>query len=257
MKELKDTLKSMLIVIPIMGGFPDTDEKQFEFFSHYVMPFWPGKIDYLPQGDNLGVIKSMQLAYENSDHDILAYLHNDLYIYEKGWDRRVEEIVRLESKVGLVGFFGAQGVHSNSGRFIVFSNMLEAEIHGGRMVEGYMEVAVLDGMAMFATREMLDVRGGVDTSFVVHHFYDLDLSLESVDRGYRNFIIATPIHHQSGLTANRPLFNDWANRVMQPTSDKDDPPRGQDVMYQMNLQRWKTKWAHKLPWRVGEEWPKT
>lgn len=224
------------------------EEQQESFLDRFIHPFWPGNVFYFPQDDNLGVIKSMQFCYEQCpDYDIYAFIHNDVFVYKPGWDREVVNIFDYESRVGLVGFFGAEGIHPSSGRYNVWNNMLEAEIHGGRMVDGYREVAVLDGMSMFASKEMLDERNGIDTTFTVHHFYDLDLSLESIDRGYRNFAIATPIHHWSGVTACKPIFQEWANKLM-------GMEQGEQAIYQNNLLLWKKKWAKRLPWQVGMEW---
>ncbi len=270
--------KSMLLSIPIMGEFSDTkpfwgallhtisgpldllviDNGAFRpvedklhrpdyFLENFIKPHWPGDVFYHPQDDNLGVIQSMQYTFEGFEHDILAFLHNDVYIYGSYWDLAVKEIFEKEEKCGLVGFFGAVGVSEHSGRFHVLNNMLEAEVHGMRVDDKPYEVAVLDGLSMFASREMLAERDGVDTEFAIHHFYDLDLSLESIDRGYRNFYIPIPIHHQSGLTATRPFFNEWANQ-------KYGMDHAEQVLYQNNLALWKKKWAHRLPWQVGEAW---
>lgn len=264
----------MLIVIPIMGNLGPTkpfwgcllnmvagpvnlmiidnqpradNGEQRGFFEKFILPFWPGDATYHPQDENLGVPRSMQYAYENSGHNVLAFMHNDLYVYERGWDQEVIRFFERKNKVGLVGFFGAEGIDPNSGRLFCYSNMLEAEIHGYRTSAESIEVAVLDGMSMFASRKMLDAGGGVDTSFVVHHFYDLDLSLESIERGFRNFAMPFPIHHQSGQTACQPNFENWANEAI---------PGGQNAMYELNLAKWKQKWSRKLPWRVGEPWKK-
>lgn len=268
--------KTMTIVAPIMGNLGPTKpfwgcllnmvagpvdlmiidnqpgEEEEEFFEKYVFPFWPGNVTYRPQSDNLGVPLSMQYAYKETDHDILAYMHNDLYVYKHGWDQEVCTFFEAEDKVGLVGFFGAEGIHSSSGRFECRSNMLEAEIHGHRCNIGSAEVAVLDGMNMFASREMLDARDGVDVSFLAHHFYDLDLSCESLDRGFRNYVMFLPIHHQTGSTANQPNFNDWADERLKAGT----PGHGQQAMYTLNLTRWKSKWANRLPWQVGDVWKK-
>lgn len=274
-------MKSMLISIAIMGGFaeskpfwgallnsvqgptdllvidngaydpPEDDLHNPEYcLNRFLVPFWPGEVFYHPQNDNLGVVKSLQYTYENFQHDILAFLHNDVYIYKRGWDTEVKNLFECESMAGLVGFFGAEGIHPSGGRFLVRSNMLEAEVHGDRKRDGYMRVAVLDGLSMFASREMLAQRDGVDMSFEIHHFYDLDLSLESLDRGYHNFALFTPIHHQSGLTACRPMFNNWANDLL-------NMEKAQDAIYLANEKRWQKKWADKLrqPYHVNMPWP--
>lgn len=272
----------MTIAVAIMGGLAETksvwgswlgtmkgpvdlliidnaatiDEGQKRFFTDFVKPKWPGKILYAAQPDNLGVVKSLQFAYENTDSDIVAFIHNDLYIYEEGWDKQVINWFTEYPETGLLGFFGAEGVHPSSGRFNVWNNMLEAEIHGWR-AETHKEVAVLDGLCMIASRKMLDVREGVDLSYDVHHFYDLDLSLESLDRGFKNYILPIYCHHQSGITACKPLFQEWANGYVEDkdwTKNFEDKPTGENKLYHKNLERFKAKWSHRLPYHIGSGW---
>lgn len=230
---------------------PNDGGNQKEFLERFIQPFWNGNFTYLPQADNLGVIESMQLAYERLfDSDIIAYLHNDLFVYDYGWGRRVLNWFEKYPETGLLGFFGAEGVHPSSGRFNVWNNMMEAEIHGWRFRYGFKEVAVLDGLCMIASRKMLAERNGLDRTFRVHHFYDLDLSLESIDRGYKNYVLPVYCHHQSGVTACGPLFQEWANRYVGVERD------GERQLYDENLQRFKEKWAHRLPYHITSGWKK-
>jgi GT2 family glycosyltransferase len=263
----------MVIAIPIMGGLVESkpfwgtllhsvrghpvdlcivdntgfDEGQMPFFERFIEPYWPGDVLYIQNENNVGVIKSMQQVYERTDNPCIAYLHNDVYVYKNGWTHSVIGMFDPQYRAGLVGFFGAEGADKNTGRFNVWNNMLEAERHGARFTVGVKEVGVLDGLSMFASREMLDVRGGVDTSFDIHHFYDLDLSLESIDRGFKNYVIPIPIHHQSGMTACKPTFQDWA---------KEHIHGGEPTLYEKNKRRYIDKWGPYLPWQVGQEWKK-
>lgn len=276
----------MCIVVPVMGGLVESkpfwgcllasvkgpvdlliidnapkvenEGDQMTFFGKYIIPFWPGNVYYRQQEDNLGVPRSMQYAYEFEDTkrcDILAFIHNDLYIYDHGWDEQIVDLflkqdVTSMARIGLVGLFGATGIHSNGGRQQVWNNMLEAEIHGDREIKEVKEIAVLDGLSMIASRAMLDAGDGVDVGIDIHHFYDLDLSLESLERGFRNFYAPIFCHHQSGQTACRPAFQDWANERM-------GMEKGEEAIYLLNRERWMKKWGHKLPYTVGEEpWPR-
>jgi hypothetical protein len=234
-----------LYIVENSGPGKDRDE-MLKFSERFLAPRWPGKIHIHHSASNLGMILSLQHVYDNTDYDILAYLHNDLYIYGK-WVPVVKNLFEHET-TGLVGFFGAEHVVADGHRGYVWSNMLEAEIHGDRFTHppsDFKEVAVLDGMAMICGRKMLDAKGGLDTDYDAHHFYDLDLSLESIDRGFSNYVIPTPIHHRSGLTACSPLFHDWANKHID---------GGERALYEKNKQRFMNKWQNRLPYQVGVGW---
>lgn len=226
------------------GG--DTDEGQEEFFNRFVVPHWPGRVQYIPFVDNLGVIKSYQYAYENSDHDILCYIHNDVAVYTPGWDSTIMHLAERQSRFGLAGFVGAEGVHPNGGRFNVHNNMLEAEIHGSR-TDHIRQIAVLDGLCMAASRKMLDARNGLDLDYQVHHYYDLDLSVESLDRGFYNFYVPISHHHMSGKTACAPQFNDWLDKQMNMTGGE-----AQQAIFQLNMSRFQQKWIGKLTYSVND-----
>lgn len=275
----------MAIVVPIMGGLHESKsfwgsivgaglqsdlivfdnganikENQENFFKSYVFPqmYNPEKCHYWPQPDNLGLIQTMQKVYKETDYDILCFIHNDLYIYDNFWDEDVKDVFERYDKAGLVGCFGAKGVLQNSGRFHVWNNMVEAEIHGFRMQRhsSPINVAVLDGMFMAASRKMLDVRGGVDTNFDIHHYYDLDLSLESIERGFDNYVIPLYVHHVSGQTACKPVFQDWASEREGKKRGLEAPmPRAEyEVYYVENLKRFTDKWGRKLPYHVDKGW---
>lgn len=275
----------MAIVVPIMGGLHESKsfwgsivgaglesdliifdnganikENQENFFKSYVFPQMPNPNGcfYWPQEDNRGLVQTMQDCYEKTDYDVLCFIHNDLYIYETGWDQDVLDVFAGSPKAGLVGIFGAKGVFQNSVRFHVWNNLVEAEVHGYRLISGSpsINVGVLDGMFMAASRKMLDTRGGVDTNFDIHHYYDLDLSLESIDRGFDNYIIPLYAHHVSGQTACKPAFQDWASAREGEKRGMEQPmPRAEyEVYYVENLRRFTQKWGHRLPYHVDKGW---
>lgn len=278
----------MAIIVPIMGGLHESKsfwgsivgaglqsdlivfdngasvkENQQSFFERYVFPQMPQpeRCRYWPQEDNLGLVQTMQKCYMETDYDVLCFIHNDLYIYSVMWDQEVLEVFETHPKTGLVGIFGAKGIFDNSVRFHVWNNLVEAEIHGYRLVSSAppLQVGVLDGMFMAVGRKMLDERNGVDTNFDIHHYYDLDLSLESIDRGFDNFVIPLYAHHVSGQTACKPIFQDWASaREGQKRGMEEPMPRAEyEVYFVENLARFTEKWRSRLPYHVDKGWSST
>src|SRR5262249_58944005 len=103
--------------------------------------------------DNLGVTGSLQWLYKHTTAPIIAFLHSDCEIHEKGWDERVLSEFD-DSQVGLVGFGGGL-IHGTPdiyrtpyrlgqlARGAYLSNTDDAESHGRRFT-GSCDVAVLD-----------------------------------------------------------------------------------------------------------------
>jgi GT2 family glycosyltransferase len=211
-----------------------------EFLNRFVFPYFPDhKIVTNPE--NIGVVASMQQAITESKGDVIAILHNDLYVLQEGWDSIVKYYFEQSPKLGLAGFLGAQGIHQNGGRMNTVSNLLEAEIHGMRISEP-MLVSHFDGMALIGRREMFEKVGGFDQNYIYHHFYDRDISLASHYAGYDNLLIPVFSHHRSGVTANRAQYQTWIDGKMGTqgfTGDK--------ASYDASERYFFTKWAGKLP----------
>jgi glycosyltransferase involved in cell wall biosynthesis len=163
--------------------------------------------------ENIGVLASMNEAWREARGDIVAIFHNDLYIYEYGYDKRIISEFEKDEKLGLAGFLGSRGIANNGGRINVISNMLEAELHGLRK-SGVENVAVFDGLALIGRKAMFEKVGGFDQGFTYHHFYDKSISIESLKAGYVNKMIGVYCHHRGGITANRPDYGKWiANKM--------------------------------------------
>lgn len=181
----------------------------------------PKRMNYLRNEENIGLVKTMQQAYENCETDILAITHSDVYVFEKDWDKRIISYFEKMPNLGAIGFFGAQGCGPvgeriqdvpSAGVMAGISNMMEAEIHGMRMNEDWKPVSIFDGFMMIFRMEMLRKGNGFDQRYQYHHIYDRDASLESLRRGYNNIVVNIPCHHWSGMTANRADYQTWIQK---------------------------------------------
>jgi hypothetical protein len=113
----------------------------------------------------MDVLPAYQTIYEETSEEIIGFLHDDVVVYERGWDQRVLNCFS-DPAVGLCGFGGALG-HGVRHLYTVpyrlpdlarqdfLSNMRDAEVHGKRFT-GERDVAVIDGFAGFVRRPILD-----------------------------------------------------------------------------------------------------
>jgi len=160
---------------------------------------------------------------EHGGYDIVAFLHDDLEIYEKGWDARVLKEFE-DPKVGLVGFGGAlvhgdpniykkSYSHLQLGRSFYLSNTKDAELHGERYT-GECDVAVLDGFSLILRRELLETMGGwLPDKWPPHHCYDYRAACEAHRHGYKVRLVGMECHHQGGMTATQGEYQDWCRRT--------------------------------------------
>ena len=197
-----------------------------QFFVNIIKP---KRLNCIRNEENIGMIKTQQQGYENSSGDLIAYIHNDVFIYDTRWSQKVVDAFEKDPKLGAIGFFGAQGCGPIGeriqdvrlpGQMDGLSNMLEAELHGMRLntPEGaeyaLQPCAIFDGLTMIFRREMLDKAGGFDQNYRFHHLYDRDSALTSLRMGYRNAVINISCHHWGGMTANRSEYQNWINKKL-------------------------------------------
>lgn len=215
----------------------------------------PKKLNYVRFEENIGLMETNKFAYENCTTDLLMLLHTDCFIFEKNWDQRVRGYFDEIPKLGIAGFFGAQGCLPNGGRLqdVEFqgqmsgmSNMLEAEIHGMRMKEDWRACGIFDSFAMVLNMEMMKAGNGFDMRYKWSHYYDRDTSLESLRRGYKNIVVNVPCHHVGGLTGESQQYQDWLKK-------RTGSPFEDGKIHNANKALFEKKWEKVLPLYVEDD----
>jgi glycosyltransferase involved in cell wall biosynthesis len=211
-----------------------------EWLRVHVRPFFR-RYRIIRSSVNKGVFWANNQIWKSAEEEVICIIHNDLFLCERDWDKRVLAAFNREEKLGVAGFGGGCGIAKNGGRFDFCSNMLEAELHGKR-VTGDVWVAVLDGMALACRKSMLNKLNGFDEAYPGHHYYDKDVSMGSLEMGYQNMMIGLRCHHQSGMTACTPEYLKWAAERMGTTV-----ANGDQAMHDAAHARFINKWGHRLP----------
>lgn len=173
--------------------------------------------------NNLGVTGSLQWHLDNTQAEILCYLHSDVEIFEPGWDQRVLREFD-DPTVGVVGFggglqHGSQDIYrvpyrlEQLARGGYISNTRDAESHGGRFA-GSADVAVLDGFCLAIRRSLLTRAGGWPVSAIPFHCYDYFACIEAHRQGMKVRMVGVDCQHHGGHTSTRPEYQDWSQRVL-------------------------------------------
>lgn len=214
-----------------------------EWIEKFVFPHFPDH-KCVRNEENIGLVATQQQIYKEAKGDVIAIIHNDLLILEKGWDARVVKLFESNPNIGLAGFFGYLGLDRSGGRFGCSSNFVEAEVHGDRFT-GEKRVLGFDGISLICSRAMLDKVGGFDQEYCYHHFYDKDISMASAVAGFENWYIGVYCHHFNGLTANRPDYQTWIEKKMGTSGYT-----GDITSYKASEARFISKWKDRLPYQV-------
>jgi hypothetical protein len=154
--------------------------------------------------------------------DILACLHDDLAIHDRGWMARVITEFRDDRTLLLAGFGGALGLGEewiyrrafdpmSLVRKSFISNMDEAEAHGTRVTE-VRQVACLDGFSLIGRAEfMLSGFHLFKGLGILHHAYDSAFGALAKRWGGKVKMIPVRCHHAGGMTAvGMPEWSRWA-----------------------------------------------
>lgn len=189
---------------------------------------WLPKIDkvYIIRNDkNVGVLPALNQGYmfaKTLNADFIYYSHNDVMMYEDGWDAKLMRILGEVSNVGVAGFYGAKGIgtHDIYKSPYVMQQLIRIENvsncnrmdanHGYRNIRHgeWEEVAVMDGFSLIVNMQLLNKLGGLDTRTGIHHNYDNNICLDSLNNEYRNIVIAMDAQHLGGRTD---VGEDWAS----------------------------------------------
>jgi len=151
---------SLALFCPSTGGH----EEAVTSWSDTMSKPWPITVDAETQGDSAGFLTKCDKFWRTCDVEIIAYLHSDLYLLEKGWDQRIIDAFS-DAQTAVVGVVGARNLGTEDiyrvpydfrqlARGNVFSNLTDWEVHGGHET-GSRQVAVVDSCAVFVRRQLL------------------------------------------------------------------------------------------------------
>jgi cellulose synthase/poly-beta-1,6-N-acetylglucosamine synthase-like glycosyltransferase len=179
--------------------------------------------------DPMGSYPVFHEALQYTDADIIAYFHNDFFVYDKDWWKKVIAEFERDPMLGMIGFVsstevdsvggrGAGTVSNFQGRSTIGSGIKNwkgttAEENGERYT-GFKYIATSDGCAMIFKREVLE-KIPFRNDIAIHHFYDKIMSMEVIERGYKNGFLGIECDHISGRTCNiEPKYHEASRKWM-------------------------------------------
>lgn len=229
---LKNTAIDQELVIVDNGSRPDV-KGYFDSLKGAV------SIRYIRNETNLGPIKAINQGIKEAAMDYIAAIHNDVVILENGWLEKILSIMEKDPGIGLVGLAGRQEIY-NTGSVNEESlkHNLQNEDLNAPMEEDFSRVAVIDGLFFMARRDFWEKVGFLDEEYGYMHCYDLDLSLKSIDAGFRNIVVNISAVHlgNGGMTRKLREYKDMV---------KDDYG-----LLKRNCKILSRKWRHLLPLKV-------
>jgi len=216
----------------IADTLPESDSETF------FRKVYKRRVSYYPLPIETTLIEQLNFLWQKTDADIVAYTHNDVYLYGN-WQEQVTAAFEDE-RVGFVVALGCRGTLPGGGRLDIMSNMLEAEIHGRRSMTPAF-VTHGDGLFMAFRRKALEDAGGFSTRYLRFHFYDRSICLSVLNAGYLGRYVPISCHHRSGVTACGNEYQNYVNRIRGVSEG------GDAADHNTNMRLFDEEWAAKLP----------
>lgn len=203
----------------------------------FLKKLFEDKLKYLRVKDKCFIEQANALLGE-VEEEIVCFSHNDVYFYED--PLKWVKLAFKDEEVGFAAAFGVCGTMWGGTRLESCSNMLEAELHGKRVLEmGYITHG--DGFFLSFRKEALEKVGGFDERYKRFHYYDRDICLSILDKGYKGVYLPIFCHHRGGITSCQPEYQEWVNNLR-------GVEKGGDLLdHQENMLIFNHKWEKKLP----------
>lgn len=198
------------------------------------------------------------------DDTVVAFLHSDLFVYDDGWDNRVQSMFDADPKLGLVGFVASNEIESHGGRGLgtVLNYQGRQEMGGkcsvhGRCSAGFEPAAQVDGVAMIVRREALAQIGFRD-GFPPHHFYDRLISAQMLEAGWRVGYAGVACDHMGWRTTMfEQAYHDLARRWCEEHGVKGIDGNWDLTVYKEAERQFLDEYAVRkrfIPLKVGKNW---
>ena len=194
---------------------------------------------YIENGMNTGAIRPINQGLDVAQSKYIAILHNDLLIFDDGWLDHIVEFMERRPDVGLVGMAGRHSINEDGSLDLDTTVVnIRGYPYSHKPTWRLTEVVTIDGLGWV----MRNVGLRLDESFGLMHFYDLDLSLQYIEAGYRVYVASVEITHlaQDEERSTRSHF-DYLNKI-----------GGDDKAYYDEVrEKFRKKWQHMLPMTRG------
>jgi hypothetical protein len=161
----------------------------------------------------------MVQGIEAATSSYVLCMHNDVFVWEYGWDVRITDAFERDALIGAVGFFGGRGVSRDGGRIHPEGNMLGAMYGTPQRMHGYTledehPAVVFDSLAIAVRKSALPSFAWKELP--PHHWTDRLLCLNLLIAGYRCLTVGVGFDHGASFTADTAVMStfteDWCTQ---------------------------------------------
>ena len=195
--------------------------------------------NYIRNEENLGPIRAINQGIRAAKYDYVCVIHNDVIIMEDGWLGKIKSVMDTDPKIGIAGLAGRKEIYkTGSVNEESLRHNLQNEDLNAPMEKDVEEVAVVDGLCFVMSAALIGKIRGLDETYGYMHCYDLDVSLQSIEAGFKNVVVKVAAMHigNGGMTRKLREYKELV---------KDDYG-----LLKRNCKILSRKWRHLLPLKV-------
>lgn len=149
--------------------------------------------------------KFLKDNYAINSQNLIGFMHNDVFVYERGWDIRVKSEFQKDLRLALVGFCGSDEVCDRGGRgggtMCYFDGRKgQKQANTGKRVTDLKPALILDSLTMIFRANVIPFLK-VDETICPAHFYDKIWSMRLADMGFHVGVMGIQIDHLGGMTS--------------------------------------------------------
>lgn len=165
---------------------------------------WQLPVTILQMEKNVGFYYPLQEIYDRFDDPYLCLMHNDVLVYESGWDLRLIDAFKSNPHLYLIGFCGSNEADNAGGRGLgTMCNFRgergQLQQHTGARIFDLRPGLILDSLFMGFRREAVP-RLNITPDIPLAHFMDRIWPMKLIEYGYRVGILGVEIDHIGGTT---------------------------------------------------------
>lgn len=178
---------------------------------------YPFPVHLIHNRKNTGYYVPLKKVLEkNPKQELIGLIHNDMVIYEHGWNERMEAAFAADTQLGLVGLCGSNELDERGGRgggTMCFFRGGPVQV-GDRTINGQAQAAglritdvqpscVLDSLFMMFRREVVPKLVHSEEEWLgitLAHFYDRIWPCRVIEAGYRVATMGVECDHLGGMT---------------------------------------------------------
>lgn len=187
----------------------------------------------------------------------IGLCHNDIFIYEKNWEKKLIDCFKKDEKLFLIGLAGTTAIDKSGGyASSMKTNFLglkgQSQYFLGEPLRGFSPVLAVDSLFMLFRKEAIELLD-IDESISLYHWYDRIWSMRLIEKGCHVGVYGASIDHKSGVTAFGAKYKENAIKWCE-DNNLNYRPDADETIYKYLQKKYVEEFKHIIPAKIDKNW---